>query len=91
MEEAIVIPFIVLSFVLLLVWMMLSYFKWKQQHAAGPPPGSSLKTSELQALMRAAVEEANAPLVARIEALEHRIAAPALPPRHAERELESTR
>ena len=88
MDEDIAIPAIVFSFILAFAWMVLGYFKSK--HKLGPSGESSLRTSELKVLMREAVEEANAPLVARIEALEDRLDTPALPPR-IEREPQTTR
>ena len=85
-----VILLIVLSFVLIVLKLTLSYFKAKERSQEGKAGGSSLKTSELKALVREAVEEANTPLVARIEALEGRLETPALP-RHAEHEPQPVR
>jgi hypothetical protein len=72
MDEDILIPIIVFSFVLSLIWMILSYSKWRfqQKQEMQRAAGASLGTSELKALMREAVEEASAPLAERLEALE---------------------
>ena len=43
----------------------------KKQPKQREAPGSSLTTSELHAMIRNAVEEATAPLAARVEHLEH--------------------
>ena len=51
------------------------------RHQADSPP-ESLTTSELQALIQDAVEEATQPLVERLEALEERASAAPLPPAH---------
>lgn len=73
MDEDIFIPIIVFSFILSLIWMILSYSKWRfqqKQETQRAAAGNSLGMSELKALMREAVEEASAPLAERIEALE---------------------
>ena len=55
----------------LIVKWSLEYSKWKRQFEQGRAPAdNSLGTSELKTLIREAMEEANAPLVERIEALE---------------------
>jgi hypothetical protein len=68
MEEEIIIPLIIFSFIALVIKMSLDYAKWRRTHDR--PSEQGLRTSELKALIREAVEEANAPLVARLEALE---------------------
>ncbi len=87
MQEEIVIPIIVFSFVLAMVGMFLQYFKWRQKYRAeqGNTEGSSLRASELQAMMQEAVEDAQAPLLARIEVLQEEIrrVGRALPPAEA--------
>ena len=50
--------------------LILDYLRDKNR-LRGPAAGSSLTASELQRLMREAVEEANVPLRERLEALEH--------------------
>ena len=72
MEEEILIPIIVFSFILSLIWMILNHNKWryKQKQEAKQAASNSLGTSELKALMLEAVVEANMPLVERIETLE---------------------
>ena len=84
MDEEILVPIIVFSFILSLVWMIFNYSKWRMQHKqeAKRAAGNSLGTSELKDLMRQAVIEANMPLVERIETLEaelRRAKAPRLP------------
>ncbi len=89
MDEEIIIPIVVFSFFLLLVWMILNFLKWRIQHKQQQPEGSSLRTSELKALMREAVEEANQPLLERIEQLEEDVlqaAAPRLTPAPQDRQ-----
>ena len=72
MDEDIVIPLIVFSFILSLIWMILSHSKWKykQQQEIARASDNSLRTSELKELMREAVEEATEPLTMQIQALE---------------------
>ena len=72
MDEDIVIPLIVFSFILSLIWMILSHSKWKykQQQEIARASDNSLRTSELKELMREAVEEATEPLTLQIQALE---------------------
>ena len=75
MDEEIFIPIIIFSFILALVWMIISYSKWKIQHKqqTGQGTDNSLGLSELKAMMREAVEEANEPLLERIETLEEEL------------------
>ena len=72
MDEEIIIPIIIFSFILSLVWMILNYRKWRfqQKQETERAASNSLGTSELKDLMRQAVLEANMPLVERIETLE---------------------
>ena len=75
------IPIVFFTIIALIVKWSLDYSKWKLQHdSGGPPADSSLRTSELKALIREAVEEANEPLAQRLDALEARLDAPT---RHA--------
>lgn len=80
---------IIFGFVALIVKMGLEHDRQKLEARQGAGEGS-LKTSELKALLREAVAEANAPLVERLERLEDRLGAPELPeaeqPRLLERE-----
>lgn len=74
MDEDIFIPLIMVTFVLTLVWMILSHQRWKLQHRGQEKAGdNSLRASELKALMQEAVEEASVPLLARIEMLEEQL------------------
>ena len=57
----------------LIVKWSLDYSRWKKQYDRGDAPGNSLGTSELKALIREAVEEANEPLLDRFETLEARL------------------
>jgi len=72
MDEDIVIPIIVFSFILSLVWMILNYRKWKLQHRQENQQDTdgSLSLSELKEMMREAVAESNDPLLERIELME---------------------
>ena len=72
MDEDIIIPIIVFSFILSLVWMILNHFRWRQKQKleATKASGNSLRTSELKDIMREAVVEATMPLADRIDALE---------------------
>ena len=54
-----------------IVSMILKYLREQSEGLGGP----SLTTSELEAMMRRAVEEANAPLLGRVEAIEERLEA----------------
>lgn len=75
--EEILVPLIIFSFIFLMVNTFVGYFKWKKEHESrthGTGEESGLRTSELKALLREAVEEANAPLIERIEALEAELA-----------------
>lgn len=75
MDEDIIIPFIVFTFIFAMVAMVLAHVRWKAQHNldAMGKEGTSMGTSELKALMREAVEEANAPLLDRIAQLEEQL------------------
>ncbi len=57
----------------LIVKWSLDYSRWKKQYDRGDSPGNSLGTSEFKALIREAVEEANEPLLDRLETLEARL------------------
>jgi hypothetical protein len=79
MEEDIIVPLIVFTFIFAMVALIMAQVRWSARHKmeAQGKEGTSLGTSELKALMREAVEEANEPLLARIEQLEHeRVEAP---------------
>lgn len=75
MDEDILIPLIVFSFILAMVWMILNHARWKHQHKASgsTDEGKSLRTSELKAMMMEAVAEANRPLHERIAHLEDQV------------------
>jgi hypothetical protein len=74
------VPIVLFSSIAFIVKWSLDYNKWKLQYrSGGPPSDNSLGTSELKAFIREAVEEANAPLVERLDALEARLDAPARP------------
>ena len=93
MDEDIFIPFIIFSFILAFTWMILNYRKWKHMHRQqGRQDGdNSMGLSELKHMMREAVEEANEPLLERIEALEEelrRADAPRLMPAQRDEILE---
>ncbi len=75
--EDILIPLFAFSFVYLTIKMILDYKKSKLNQSSGAGD-RSLEMSELKALIREAVEEAQEPLFARLEALEER--RPELPP-----------
>src|SRR5690606_11814 len=79
MDPGILVPLIVFSFIFLTIRMILAHNREKAarklEAQARTSEGGSLRTSELKALVREAVEEANAPLVDRIEAIEHRLEA----------------
>ena len=81
MNFALLIPIVLFSIIALIVKWSLDHSKWKIQHQSGiASADNSLGTSELKAFIREAVEEANAPLTERVEALEVRLDTPA---RHA--------
>lgn len=93
MDEDIAIPLIIFSFILILVWMLISYGKWKyrEKQEARQASASSVGTGELKAMMREAVEEAIGPLAERIETLEdavRRAETPRLPPAQPDEFLE---
>ena len=67
---------IIFGFVIVIVKMAMDHEKEKLRLKAGTRSDNSLRESELKALIREAVEEANAPLLARVERLEQK----ALPP-----------
>lgn len=75
--EEILIPLFAFSFIYLTIKMILDYKKSKLNQSSGEAD-RSLEMSELKALIREAVEEAQEPLFARLEALEGR--RPELPP-----------
>lgn len=79
MELVFLIPIAALAAATFIVKWSLEYSKWKRQYDRdGSAAGNSLGTSELKTLIREAMDEANAPLVKRIEALEARRPAPLL-------------
>lgn len=75
MDEDIFIPLIVFSFFLALTWMIINYRKWKLTHGQDRRQTSdnSMGLSELEEMMREAVEEGTEPLLERIEALEETV------------------
>ncbi len=75
--ENILIPLFVFSFIYLTIKMILDYNKSKMERTSAEA-NRSLAMGELKTLIREAVEEAQAPLLARLEALEGR--RPELPP-----------
>ncbi len=72
MEEEVIVTLIVFSALLIFMKMILDYRRDKLQirNARQEGEGRSLGTSELQGLIREAVEEANAPLLEQISLLE---------------------
>ena len=67
--------FVVIAFI---VKWALDHDKWKKEfEQGGSGADNSLRVSELKAMIQEAVDEANAPLVARIETLEAHLDAPA--------------
>ncbi len=84
MDEDIAIPLIVFTFLFSMTFLVVNYLKYRVQHQKGDTTeDNSLRMSELKEVMREAVYEANAPLLARLEMLEdqvrHRRKAPRLP------------
>lgn len=76
MEEEIIVPLIVFSFIALIVKMSLDFAKWKKTHnsqALGPGSDKSMGVSELKHLISEAVMQANIPLVDRITELEDQL------------------
>ncbi len=69
-EAVVLIVAIVFASVFGIAAMILSTIKARYK-----TKDASLRTSDLEALMRRAVEEANAPLMERIDAIEHRLEA----------------
>ena len=93
MDEDIVIPFLIMSFFFAMTWLILNYRKWKylQRNKERSESDNSMGLSELKDVMREAVEEANEPLLERIEALEaelRRADAPRLMPAQRDEMLE---
>ena len=81
MEIIFLIPIAALAAATFIVKWSLEYNKWKwESRQGGASTDNSLRMSELKALIHEAVEEANAPLTERFEALEVRLDTPA---RHA--------
>ena len=81
MNFALLIPIVFFSIIALIVKWGLDHSKWKIEHRSrGASTDNSLGTSELRALIHEAVEEANAPLTERVEALEARLDTPAHAP-----------
>jgi len=74
MELVFLIPIVALAAGTFIVKMALDHSRWKRQYDRGHvAPENSLGTGELKAIIREAVEEANEPLLGRIEALETRL------------------
>jgi len=66
--------FIIIAFI---VHRGLEHSKWKKEfERGGSGADNSLRVSELQVMIQEAVDEANTPLLARLEALETRLDAP---------------
>lgn len=81
MELVFLVPIAALAAATFIVKWSLEYHKWKwEARQRGASPDNSLPTSELKMLIREAMDEANAPLVERIEALEARSDTPAHAP-----------
>ena len=75
MDEDVLVPLIVFSFVLILIGMILNHSRWKylqkqKNKGTAEEGGGSLRTSELRALIQEAVLEATMPLQQRIDTLE---------------------
>lgn len=89
------IPIAFFATVALIVKWSLDYKRWKLDRGPGGrtiADGEGLRASELKALIREAVEEANAPLLVRVEAVEDRLddlAQPRLMPADASRLLDA--
>ena len=74
MQFAFVISLAFFATILLIVRWSFEHHKWRVRHRQdAESAGSSLGTSELKTLIRDAVEEANEPLLDRVEALEARL------------------
>lgn len=76
--EDILVPLIVFGFIALVVKMALDFAKWKKVHDAGNELANgkadrSLGASELRMLIHEAVQDANQPLLERIEELENHV------------------
>ena len=87
MDLVFLVPVAFFATIAFIVKWSLDYSRWKRQYDQGDTPtDNSLGTGELLALIREAVEEANEPLLDRVEALEERLdtlAQPRLPTAHA--------
>lgn len=72
--EDILVPLIVFGFIALIVKMALDFARWKKMHSGGAlaegKADNSLGTTELKMLIQEAVQNANQPLLDRIEHLE---------------------
>ncbi len=75
MDEDIFVPFIMLTFFLILTWMILNYRKWKLMHKQEmrQSQDNSMSLDELKEMMQEIVEDSTEPLLERIEALEETI------------------
>lgn len=74
MDAEVFVPLIIFTFLFLSLKTFLGYRQAKLEHGQRTAAGEgSLRTSELKAIIREAVEEANAPLLARLEALEGQV------------------
>ena len=70
----VVVPLAFFGTLLLIIRWSLEYSKWKKRpYQEVASDGKSLGTGELKALIREAVEDANEPLLDRVEALEARL------------------
>ena len=76
----ILVPLIVFSSIVAIVKLSLDYKRDKQARELRGGDGS-MRLSELKAALREVVEEANAPLVQRVERLERRLPPPTSRPR----------
>ena len=87
MDLVFLVPVAFFATIAFIVKWSLEYSRWKRQYDQGDAPvGNSLGIGELRALIREAVEEANEPLLDRVEALEERLdtlAQPRLTTTHA--------
>ena len=74
MDLVFLIPVAFFAAITFIVKWSLDYSRWKRQYERDDPAtDNSLGTGELLALIREAVEDANEPLLDRIEALEERL------------------
>ena len=92
--EGLLVVFIVFASGVSIVKMSIEYAKWKRQHEYSLPDSfrddsdDTLGMGELKGLIQEAVQEAQAPLVDRLDRLENQ-ALPALPPASQEADTNS--